>query len=255
MKKLLVITVLILCAVFLVSCSEYDRDYVYDGSSLVGVWQERDFDEKFYKIYEFKADGTVTQICYTNGIVNDISLSGNVQNYSVEDSNTLVLTYENSANGKKTETRLKFSINGDRELVLHQDGDDLNVLVPYSLSYDRPDKSPVIGKWINEAKKENGEIQRDLYWFLETGECIIFANVSGEIGDNVDEFSEEYIESEVGFIQSMLFATSNGNKINLCFAGQNIVSADSVVQVEYEISGNKLFIKSEGEIIAEFVRG
>ena len=51
MKKLLVITVLILCAVFLVSCSEYDRDYVYDGSSLVGVWQERDFDEKFYKIY------------------------------------------------------------------------------------------------------------------------------------------------------------------------------------------------------------
>ena len=39
MKKLILITILIVCAVFLVSCSEYDKDYVYDGESLVGIWQ------------------------------------------------------------------------------------------------------------------------------------------------------------------------------------------------------------------------
>ena len=81
MKKIILITIFIVCVVFLVSCSEYDKNYVYDGESLIGVWQERDLDEDFYKIYEFKADGTVTQTCYTQGIVNDVSLTGEVLSF------------------------------------------------------------------------------------------------------------------------------------------------------------------------------
>jgi hypothetical protein len=239
MKKLILITILIVCAVFLVSCSEYDKDYVYDGESLVGVWQERDFDEKYYKIYEFKADGTIIQTSYIYGIVSDVSLVGEVQNYSVEDNNTLVLSEE----GSNLKTRLKFSISEDNELVLHQDGDDLNVLVPYSLSYDRPDKSPVIGKWMSETEKEDGTVQKDLFWFSDDGQCILFVDVSGEIGDDVDDF---IINGNHNGLESILYATHSGNKINLCFASRDIIGENSVLKGEYEISGDKLIIKAGG---------
>ena len=69
MKKLILISVLAIIACFMISCgSKYNKDYVYDGTSLVGKWQEEDFDEKYYKIYDFKADGTVTFSYYTYGI-------------------------------------------------------------------------------------------------------------------------------------------------------------------------------------------
>jgi len=252
MKKLILITVLIVCAVFLVSCSEYDKDYVYDGESLVGVWQERDYNEGFYKIYEFKADGTVTQICYTYGIVNDISLSGETQTYRVEGNNTLILEAEYPSAGRaKVETELKFSINKDKELVLHQNGEDLIVLVPYDLPYDRPDKSPVIGKWISETERDDGTIQKDLFWYLGDGQCIMFYDVSGEIGDDVDEFT---VNGDYNGLESILYATYSGNKINLCFASRDIVGENSILKGEYEISGDKLIIKSGAQSL-EYKRG
>ena len=252
MKKLILITVLVLCAAFLISCSEYDKDYVYDGTSLVGIWQERDFDEKFYKIYEFKADGTVTQICYTYGIVNNVSLYGETQNYKIEGNNTIILETVNPNTGKTVEeVRFNFSINGDKELVLHQDGEDINVLVPYDLPYDRPEKSPVIGKWIIETEKSDGSVQKDLFWFRDNGECIVFADISGEIGDDVNEFAEH---GNHNGLESILYATGSGNKINLCFASRDIVREDSVLKGEYEISGDRLIIKSGGQSL-EYKRG
>ena len=239
MKKIILITIFIVCVVSLVSCSEYDKNYVYDGESLIGVWQERDLDEDFYKIYEFKADGTVTQTCYTQGIVNDVSLTGEVLSYIVEGSNTLILSEE----GSNLKTKLKFSINKDGELVLHQDGDDLNVLVPYNLSYDRPDKSPVIGKWMSETEKEDGTVRKDLFWFSDDGQCILFVDVSGEIGDDVDDF---IINGNHNGLESILYATHSGNKINLCFATRDIIGENSVLKGEYEISGDKLIIKAGG---------
>ena len=51
MKKLILISVLAIIACFMISCgSKYNKDYVYDGTSLVGKWQEEDFDEKYYKM-------------------------------------------------------------------------------------------------------------------------------------------------------------------------------------------------------------
>ncbi len=252
MKKLVFTLIVILFACMMVSCSEYDKDYVYDGTSLVGKWQEEDFDEGLYKIYEFKEDGTVTYTFYTYGIVYSADLNGVTQEYRVEGNNTLVLVdnYNNGTN--KIETKVNFSIDEDNQLVLHDDGEDINILHPYSLPYD--DISPIVGKWISETETDSGKIQKDLFWFLENGECLIFANVSGEIGDDVDEFSEKYIDSEVGFIQSMLYATSSDNKINICFAGQSIISEESVLQGTYTLSNGRLSIISEGETIAEFVR-
>ena len=135
--------------------------------------------------------------------------------YIVEGSNTLILSEE----GSSLKTKLKFSINEDGELVLHQDGDDLNVLVPYSLSYDRPDKSPVIGKWISETEKEDGTVQKDLFWFLGDGQCILFVDVSGEIGDDVDEFT---INGNHNGLESILYATHSGNKINLSCCNRKV---------------------------------
>ena len=252
MKKLVFILMAVLFALMLVSCDEYDKDYVYDGTSLVGKWQEEDYEEGLYKIYEFKSDGTVTYTFYTFGIVYGDDLNGVTQEYWVEGNNTLVLVdnYNNGAN--KIETRVNFSIDENKKLVLHSEGDDINILHPYSLPYD--EVSPIVGKWISETVLENGGIQKDLFWFLNSGECLIFANVSGEIGDDVDDFSEKYIDSEVGFIQTMLYATTRDSKINICFAGQSIISEDSVLQGTYSVSDGKLKIISEGEVIAEFVR-
>ena len=91
MKKLIVTFIVVILACMFTSCSKYDKNYVYDGTSLVGKWQEVDFEEGLYKIYEFKADGTVTYTFYTYGIVYGDDLNGVTQEYRVDGNNTLVL--------------------------------------------------------------------------------------------------------------------------------------------------------------------
>jgi len=235
MKKLIFAAVLIIFVCFMISCgSEYNKDYVYDGESLVGKWQEVDFDEEYYKLYEFKADGTVTFSYYTFGISYGNDYSTRTQDYRVDGTNTLVLIED--FNGKKIESEFDFSINEDGRLVLHADDTDVNILEPYKLKYDDADKSPVVGKWLDV--RENGT---DLFWFLETGECMIFANVKGEIPDDVSEIENEDFEFDL--IQTMLYATYE-DKINILFSDQFVVSPENVGVADYEINGDTLTISA-----------
>ena len=240
MKKLILISVLAIIACFMISCgSKYNKDYVYDGTSLVGKWQEEDFDEKYYKIYDFKADGTVTFSYYTYGISYGESYGSRTQDYRVDGANTLVLIED--YNGKKIESKFNFSINEDGSLVLNADGEDVNILMSYSLPYDDGDKSPVVGKWLD--KTENGG---DLFWFLDSGECMIFANVKGEIPEDVADIDKSNFDFDL--IQTMLYVTY-GNKMNILFSDEFMVSPENVGITEYKIEGDKLVIGSDKEAI------
>ena len=241
MKKLLLslIMVIIVC-VALTGCGDYDKDYVYDGVSLVGKWQEADLDEGNYKVYEFYADGTVTYASCIYGMVPDGYVTAK---YKVEGNNTLVLTER--LNGKIMVSRMKFSISEDNVLVLvdEKTEDEINKLEPYKLGYDEP--SPIKGKWLSTT-----DDRTDLFWFGDDSECLVFPDARGEIGDNVDEFIKN---GEYAYIMTVLYSTE-GSTVNLCFADQYIVSEDSVITGEYKIENNKLIISNDGKVVYEFVR-
>lgn len=242
----ILIAAMLACSTF-IGCSDYDDDYVYDGKALVGKWQEVELDEGNYKIYQFYADGTVTYASCLYGMIPDGYVTAK---YKIEGNNTLVLTER--INGKTEVSRMKFSINEDGILVLVSpiDEEEINKLEPYKLDYD--EASPIMGKWVHKNVK-NGVEQSDLFWFCDNSDCFIFPNVSGKIGDDVDEFIRDYINSEVGFIDTMLYST-RGGKIYICFADDTLISEKSVVFGEYKIIGNKLIISSEGEAILELER-
>ena len=237
MKKVIIAALLSLIVCFLVSCgSEYDKDYVYDGESLLGRWQEVDYDERLYKIYEFKNDGTVTFRYYTYGIVYSDSYGTRTQEYRTEGTNTLILVEE--FNGKKIDTEFKFSINKDGRLVMHADDTDVNVLEPYDLGYDIGNESPVVGKWMNKTDSGN-----NLFWFRETGACIIYYNMTGTVPDKIEDMDTD---PSINFdlVGSMLYSTK-GDKINVLFSDKYEVAYQNVGRGNYEINGNKLIISTD----------
>ncbi|MBQ9744114.1 MAG: hypothetical protein IJW19_03220 [Clostridia bacterium] len=247
-KKLILPLMLLFVCVLMTSCDDPD-DYVYDGHSLVGKWQEVDFDEGFYKTYEFKADGTVTYAYCTYGMITDSDSGIATYDYRVDDNNVLVIIEE--YNGKIAESKVQFMISedGDR-LKMYEDGDKINELERYKLEYDDP--SPLLGKWVS-VNQVNGATQTDLFWFSENSECFIFPNVSGKIGDDVDEFTEDYINSEIGFVQTMLYSTKK-NEIYLCFADEYIVQEESVIFGQYRIENDQLIISSDGKTVVVLER-
>ena len=248
-KAILTVMVMLFACVLLTACNGYDEDYVYDGKALIGKWQEIDFDEGFYKVYDFKDDGTVTYTYCIYGMICDTEYGMTTQKYRVDGTNTLVIIGQ--YNGKDIESKINFSINEDRsKLVMVESGEVVNKLEPYKLDYDDP--SPLMGKWISVNNVE-GRVQTDLFWFSKNNECFIFPNVSGKIGDDVDEFKEDYIDSEVGFIQTMLYSTAK-EKIYICFADENIISEESVLEGKYEVKDGKLIISSDGKTVVELTR-
>ena len=239
MKKIIISVILVLLLpIILVSCNDYDEDYVYDGQALIGKWQELDFDEGFYKVYDFKADGTVTYASCIYGMIPDGYVTAE---YKVEGTNTLVLTED--LYGKTVVSRINFSINEKNVLVMFADGEVINKLEPYKLSYD--EESPIKGKWLSVTPT-----QTDLFWFGDDSECYVFPDVKGEIGENVDDF---IINGDFAYVKTILYSTE-GNIVNLCFADEFIVSEESVITGEYKIENGKLVISSGGKTVIELER-
>ncbi|MBO5287637.1 MAG: hypothetical protein J6B34_05880 [Clostridia bacterium] len=141
MKKILLVISLIVLALAIVSCSrgEYDKDYVYDGESLIGLWQESERAENYYQTYEFSDTGKVVCTTYSYGI----KLQDLEGDYRIEGKNTIVMTY---AGGIINEN--KFSINeGDRLVIQTVDGVEAEelILVPFEPVYNL--SNPVSGTW------------------------------------------------------------------------------------------------------------
>ena len=146
---LAIITIVILVA----SCkggdkyvSKYVEDYKYDGTSLVGKWQESSYKNEEYQTYEFFQNGDVICTIYSFGIE-----MGRIEaTYKVDGDNTLLITWD----GNPYPDRNKFSINKDNYLVICQvvDSSTLEMeLVPYDMKYNVGENA-LIGSWIS---KEN----------------------------------------------------------------------------------------------------
>lgn len=146
MKKLILSLLLILLVYSLCSCgcdkyvSKYDENYVYDGESLIGVWQEKNPSEDEYQTYSFFSDGKVTRSVYSFGIL----MQYEEASYKVEGNNTLVVKWNNGYTDRNN-----FSITRKNVLVLCQvlDSQTLEMeLIPYELEYNKSN-SDILGSW------------------------------------------------------------------------------------------------------------
>ena len=151
MKKLLLISLVVISVFCLFSCgSKFDEDYVYDGHSLVGKWQEEDYDESFYITYEFFADGKFEQRQYSYGI----ETSWSQGTYTAE-GNKFVVEFKNYDN-TSSYVENKFCITEDRELVIlyldekNQMEEKEMVLVPFNITHSETDQK-LLGTWEDAA--------------------------------------------------------------------------------------------------------
>lgn len=146
MKRFLAILFVVLSFTFvLVSCGDkvkYDENYVYDGTSLLGSWQERDFDDEYYQIYTFH-EKKVILTSYSYGIM----MQEIEADYKIEGDNTLVISW-----GDGYIDRNDFSISKHPVLVISQivstNVDEMQ-LVPCNTGWNK-DNSAIVGTWIND---------------------------------------------------------------------------------------------------------
>ena len=136
MKKVLAIFFAILSlSLILISCgddekeSKYNENYVYDGTSLVGKWQESVQNDEFYQVYDISEDKIILT-SYSFGIM----MQEITATYHVEDNNTLVVAW-----GDGYVDRNKFSITNDKTVVITQviaSSTSEMELVPYNLEWN-----------------------------------------------------------------------------------------------------------------------
>ena len=130
--------------------SAYNSKYQYDGGSLVGKWQERDnFDDAFYKTYEFFSNGKVVTTYYVYGIE---AIKDELSTYRIDDKNMLIITYTGENNViDNTETR--FSISNDKSTLVLKNGTNYTVLKRYSLEYNKDEQ--IYGEWAQIDAPQN----------------------------------------------------------------------------------------------------
>jgi hypothetical protein len=122
--------------------SGYNSKYVYDGMSLVGVWQEKDYENNTCMLYEFKSDKKVVASIRVCGMVAEL-YSGT---YRVEGTNELVITYELD-NGVIDNEETHFSISKDDSTLVLKDM-DFFVLERSTPEYNI-DRG-IVGKWLGQ---------------------------------------------------------------------------------------------------------
>ena len=153
MKKIILGILLLSLAICMSSCgcgkyvSKYDKNYVYDGKSLIGVWQENDINEQEYQTYEFFNDGKIVRKVYSFGI----EMQQEEASYSIEGNNTIVVKWNNGYTDRND-----FSITRKNVLVLCQvlDSKTLEMeLVPYNLEYNKSN-SDIVGSWRSLENKD-----------------------------------------------------------------------------------------------------
>ena len=196
MKKIVFALILTLSFVLLLtSCdkyvSKYDENYVYDGESLIGKWQECAHNDEFYQVYNFINEKDVLLTSYSYGIVmQEIEAT-----YRVEENNSLVVEW-----GNNYVNRNDFSISDDGYLTITQVlGAEHNemVLEPYSLDWNT-NIDDIKGTWLSNDYKNEAFTFDASYMLTVEGEAdsykIPYA-ISGNIlafgGEFVDGFKED----------------------------------------------------------------
>ena len=144
MKKIsfILIPILLLSVLSFTSCKKniYNPDYVYDGVALVGKWREDNYEDKFYKVYEFGSDGKASCKCFIYGMEDEMYAVST--DYRVTDNNKIIMI-----NDEGTFSENYFSVNSDGRLVISDGKNDVSVLVKYDLTYN-DDIDAITYKWI-----------------------------------------------------------------------------------------------------------
>lgn len=204
--------------------SAYNSKYVYDGISLVGRWQEaEDFDNSFYKIYDFKTGGKVVTSIYVYGIE---AVRDELSTYRVEDKNTLIITY--TINGNPQNSEVKFSISEDMSKLVLRDGGKNTVLEKFNLEYNKDDS--IFGEWKNSD-----------------GGYTFNADYTGKVNDTSKT-------------NNTVFSTKN-NTLYL-FIDENLIVPDNdyglsekyVLEYKYEIKGDTLTLTDAAGDKTEYQR-
>ena len=226
MKKAVLILVLCCFALCLFACgSKYDENYVYDGQSLVGKWQEEDIAYEDYYTYEFFADGKMELKQFIYGM----EVSCEVGTYTVDGNRLEVLFREDD--GRVSEIENKFSITSDGELVMvrlstsNQMQEVETVYVPFEPVFNL--KNELVGTWENTK---------------EDGECWIFdGNYEITIPNEVKE-------------EKMLYSIKDDTlyMLYLIDPGEHKLYLEEPMIFTYKIDGNTL--KLYGEIDYEFTK-
>ncbi len=196
MKKLIFALTVALSFVLLLSgcqkyVSKYDENYVYDGESLLGKWQEAQHDDEFYQVYNFTSSDDVTLTSYSYGIaMQEIEAT-----YRVEGNNSLVVEW-----GDGYSNRNDFSISSDGYLtitqVLEAEHGEM-VLEPYKLEWNT-DNSDIKGTWVSNENKNETFTFGSSYTLTVEGETDVYKMpyaIKGDMvafgGEFVDGFKEE----------------------------------------------------------------
>ncbi len=152
--------------------SQYNKNYEYDGVSLVGKWMDEELDEKSYDVYEFVDSSKVILSTYCYGI----ELDSLVGTYEVVDKNQIKIHSEFGYE------YIRFSITKKNKLVLvtlddMNRGESERVMTKYDLNYNSGENK-LLGSWqYADAEKVLG------YTFNNDYTGNMHTEESGEIRD------------------------------------------------------------------------
>lgn len=233
MKKILLTVSIIAClllAMLLSSCDLYNKNYVYDGTSLIGKWVDEELNTGSYDVYEFVDDKNVILTTNCQGI----ELNRLEGTYTVEDNNKIVIQ---SGFGKEY---IRFSITKDGRLVIltlddmNMPSEDERVMSKYNLEYNKGENK-LLGTW----KSLDNENEKFVFNEDFTGKSIGLSS-KGEV------------------IEYKLYYSYKGNELNIIIEymiGYEEMVRTTEFKVEKNIltmsgtdkDGNKIEIKFERE--------
>ena len=216
MKKIICILVILSALVFLISCNDklFDESYVYDGSSLIGVWCEKDYDEANYYTYEFFENGRVVKSAYNYGI-----MASSIDGHYEAEGHLLTIKILLYSGVTDVQTN-KFTITDERELALVYLDENLmkeeeNVLVPYKNNFNK-DNSKLVGTW------EDTENPGEMWQFNE-------------------DFSGSVYNSESSY---KMFYSVTEKKLYMAYEFVEGIR-QSLVEFKYSIKGDTLHLESK----------
>ena len=216
MKKIICILAILSALVFLVSCNDelFDENYVYDGTSLIGIWCEKDYDESNYYTYKFFENGSIIKSAYNYGIEAS-SIDGHYE--AVGHELTIKILLYSGVTDVQT---FKFTITDKKELALVYLDENLmkekeTVLVPYESTFNK-DNSSIVGVW--EDTENPGEM-----WQFNS-------DFSGSVYDSENSYK--------------MFYSLTDKKLYMAYEFVEGIR-QSLVEFKYEIKGDTLHLESK----------
>ncbi len=233
MKKILITVSIIVClllAMLLSSCDLYNKNYVYDGTSLIGKWVDEELNTGSYDVYEFVDDKNVILTTNCQGI----ELNRLEGTYTVEDNNKIVIQ---SGFGKEY---IRFSITKDGRLVIltlddmNMPSEDERVMSKYNLEYNKGENK-LLGTW----KSLDNENEKFVFNEDFTGKSIGLSS-KGEVIEYKLYYS--YKENELNIIIEYMIGYEEMVRTTEFKVEKNILTMSGA-----DKDGNKIEIKFERE--------